>query len=306
MVWAVRDLTFQLTQGETIALVGETGSGKSTVALSLLGLRQPGEQIEAEAILFEGRELSRLNDTEWRTLRGGRISLIFQDSRGALNPVLTIGEHLIESIRAHRSLSRNSARQAAIRILAEVGMPEPELQLGRYSFELSGGMCQRLGIAIGIVNNPRLLIADEPTSALDPTIQAQILKLLRDMKHRYGLTLLLISHDLALVSESADRIMVMYDGRLVESGLRSEVLSQPAHPYTRALIQCQPGIHHHRDTRPLAEIPGNAPAVGQEVPGCAFFSRCSCAQNGCSDSLPRVGNLSGTHSVACFKAGAAD
>jgi oligopeptide/dipeptide ABC transporter ATP-binding protein len=305
MVWAVRDLSFQLTQGETTALVGETGSGKSTVALSLLGLRQPGEQVEVEAIIFEGQELSRLNDTEWRKLRGSRIAMVFQDSRGALNPVLTAGEHLIESIRAHRRISRSSARQAAIQLLTEVGLPEPGSQLGRYSFELSGGMCQRLGIAVGIANNPQLLIADEPTSALDPTIQAQILELLRDMKHRHGLTLLLISHDLALVSEFADRIMVMYNGRLVESGLRSEVFSGPAHPYTRALIKCQPGLHHHRDTHPLAEIPGSAPAPGQDAPGCVFYSRCSLAERACAASPPPVRNLSGTHSAACFKAGAA-
>jgi oligopeptide/dipeptide ABC transporter ATP-binding protein len=303
MVWAVRDLSFRLAQGETTALVGETASGKSSVALSLLGLRQPEAQVDAEAILFEGQELSRLNDTEWRKLRGSRIALVFQDSRGALNPVLTVGHHLIESIRAHRRISRSGARQAAIQLLAEVGMPEPESQLGRYSFEMSGGMCQRLGIAIGIANQPRLLIADEPTSALDPTIQAQILELLREMKHRYGLTLLIVSHDLALVSEFADRIMVMYSGRLVESGLRDEVFSRPAHPYTRALIRCQPGLHHHPDTHPLAEIPGSVPAPGRDTPGCVFYSRCSLADNGCAASQPQARNLSGTHSAACFKSG---
>ncbi len=301
-VWAVRDLSFRLAPGETTALVGETGSGKSSVALSLLGLHQPGEEFEADAIVFEGQDLGRLTEAEWRKLRGSRIALIFQDARGALNPVLTAGDQIIESIRTHRRISRDSARREAIRLLQEVQMPEPESQLGRYSSEMSGGMCQRLGIALAIANNPGLLIADEPTSALDPPIQAQILNLLQGMKRLHGLTLLLISHDLALVSVFADRVMVMYGGRLVESGLRSEVLMQPAHPYTRALIQCQPGLDHHRDVHLLKEIPGSIPAPGQDTPGCPFYPRCMLAENGCNAFMPPMKDLSGTHSAACFKA----
>ena len=227
--------------------------------------------------------------------------MVFQDARGALNPVLTVGSQLMEALRAHQSLSTRGARERAAALLTEAGIPDPRFYLRRYPFELSGGMCQRVAIAIAVCNRPSLLIADEPTSALDPSIQAQILELLGGMKHRYGLALLLISHDLALVSELSERVAVMYHGRLVESGRAQDVFRTPAHPYTKALIECQADLHHRWDRRPLAAIAGSPPAGGQELPGCSFAPRCPRADAACSRSVPSPVVLSGEHWAACIK-----
>jgi len=297
---AIRDISFQIAAGEILALVGETGCGKSTVALTLLGLLDRG-QTESGEILFEDRDLRKLGKREWRSIRGCAIGMVFQDARSALNPVLTIGDHLIESIRAHQRLSGKQARALAIDLLHDVGIPEPQFQMRRYPFELSGGMCQRVGIALGICNSPRLLIADEPTSALDPTIQVQIMQLLGEMKHRLGLSLLLISHDLALVSESADRIAVMYHGRLVEAGPGLRVLAHPAHPYTLALTESVPNLRHRCDSRPLAAIPGAAPAPGEEFSGCSFAPRCGLCEPRCTDAMPAPVAVSDGHWAACFR-----
>jgi peptide/nickel transport system ATP-binding protein len=297
---AVKDLSFQIAAGEILALVGETGCGKSTGALTLLGLLDTG-QIESGEILFEDRDLRKLGKRAWRNVRGCTIGMVFQDARSALNPVLTIGDHLVESIRAHQRLSGRQARALAIDLLHEVGIPEPQFQMHRYPFELSGGMCQRVGIALGICNKPRLLIADEPTSALDPTIQIQIMQLLGEMKHRLGLSLLLISHDLALVSEFADRVAVMYHGRLVESGPGLRVFSHPAHPYTRALTESVPDLRHRCDSRPLAAVPGAPPAPGEEFTGCSFALRCSLGESRCTDALPAPVLVSDGHWAACFR-----
>ncbi len=295
---AITDVSFDIPAGEALALVGETGCGKSTVALALLGLLGPG-RVESGEILFEGRNLREAAEGDWRAIRGGRIGMIFQDARGALNPVLTIGEHLVETIRAHQRLSRKRALALAADLLFEVGIPEPQFQLGRYPMELSGGMCQRVGIALGISNKPRLLIADEPTSSLDPTIQAQIMELLDAMKRRHGLSLLLISHDLALVAESAERVAVMYHGRLVEAGPGPGVMTHPAHPYTSALTSAVPDLSHNCASLPLAAVPGAPPAPGEELCGCPFAPRCPSREAQCSAAFPERVILEEEHWAAC-------
>lgn len=302
-VRAVADVSFQVAPGEVVALVGETGCGKSTVALSLLGLVDRRGRIEAGRILFRERDITTLPEKQWRAIRGREIGFVFQDTRGALNPVLTVGTHLIETLRAHRKMPKRRARIAAVRLLEEMGIPDPERSLDRYPLEFSGGMCQRIGIALAICNQPGLLIADEPTSALDPTLQGQVLNLLRAMKTRHDLALLLISHDLALVSDFADRVIVMYLGRLVEEGPAREIFSDPGHPYTRGLLQSQPGLNHHRDHSRLTPIPGMSPPPGQSPPGCAFAPRCPVAELRCAQGIPAPVRVSDGHWTACVRAG---
>jgi oligopeptide/dipeptide ABC transporter ATP-binding protein len=303
-IHAVRDLSLNVAPGEIVALAGETGCGKSTLALSLLGLLDRRVKLESGSILFEGRELTSLTEKQWRAIRGRRIGMVFQDARGALNPVLTIGDHVLETLRAHQALPRRQARAAVVRLLAEVGIPEPDKSAHSFPHELSGGMCQRVGIALAICNQPLLLIADEPTSALDPTLQGQILSLLQEMRQRQNLALLLISHDLALVSDVADRVAVMYLGRLVECGPAALVLSRPSHPYTRGLLRSQPSLDHHRERKPLEPIPGSPPPPGSTLQGCPFAPRCPVAEPVCAEAFPAPVEVAPGHYAACVKAGA--
>ena len=300
-IHAVRDFSLELAAGESCALVGETGSGKSTVALALVGLLGGNGRVPAGEIRFDGVSLSNADRETWKQVRGKKIGTIFQDSRGALNPVLTIGSQLIEAVRAHQRLDMKAARAAVGALLSEAGVPDPLFFMERYASELSGGMCQRVAIAIALCNRPKLLIADEPTSALDPSIQAQILQLLQETKHRRDLALLLISHDLALVSEGAERVAVMYCGRLVELGLASDVFRRPAHPYTSALIECQADLRHRWKDRPLAAIPGAPPPGGQEFAGCSFAPRCAFVEPACSLGVPPAAAVAGNHWAACIK-----
>jgi len=299
-VRAVRGISFQIHEGETVSLVGETGSGKSTVALALLGLLD--HQVQSGEILLKGRGIQSLTGREWRRIRSREIGIVFQDTRSSLNPVITVRDHLVETIRTHQNLPKKEARARALELTQQVGLPEGAEKL--YSFELSGGACQRAGIALALCNRPQLVIADEPTSAIDTAIQAQILNLLQRMKERCGLSLLLISHDLPLISQVSDRILVMYHGRVVESGLKEEVLVNPMHPYTRGLIECQPSLLHHRDSNPLAAIPGAIPGPGEEFAGCAFAPRCSRSEPRCTESSPAARALSRTHRVECIHADA--
>jgi oligopeptide/dipeptide ABC transporter ATP-binding protein len=298
---AVTDVSFEIARGETLALIGETGCGKSTITLALLGLLGSQGCIESGEIVFEGRPLRHLKEPEWRNIRGSKIGLVFQDSRSAFNPVLTVDRHMMETLRAHRRMPKREARDAALAVLAEVGIPDPAFFMGRYPSELSGGMCQRVAIALAICNRPQLLIADEPTSALDPSIQAQILDLLKDLKRRQGLALLLVSHDLAMVSEFADLVAVMYQGRLLECGHRQDILVRAAHPYTRALIRCLPDMKGRKDR--LATIPGAPMGAGRLLPGCGFAPRCNLAEAACSEGSPPTRTLSQTHWASCIKAG---
>ncbi len=300
-VRVVRDFSLELGAGESLALVGETGSGKSTVALALMGLLDGNAVVEGGEIRFEGKPLLSRGPRAWDPVRGRKIGMVFQDARGSLNPVMTVGSQLDEALRAYQRLRKRSARGLAEGLLTEAGVPEPSFYLRRYPGELSGGMCQRVAIALALCNQPRLLIADEPTSALDSGIQAQILGLLAQLRHRHGLALLLISHDLALVSQNSERIAVMYHGRIVESGPAAEVFQKPAHPYTSALIQCQAGLDHRWGSRPLDPIAGAPPAAGQEFPGCAFAPRCPNATPDCSTAAPPPIAVSESHWASCFR-----
>lgn len=301
-VRAVRDLSLRVCRGRTLALVGESGSGKSTTALALLGLLDAGARSEAGRILYDGREVTRLTERAWRRLRGREIGILFQDPRAALNPVLTVGAQLVEAIRAHQALSRQQARRQAVHALAAAGIAEAEFQMHRYPFELSTGMCQRVGIALAVCNRPRLLIADEPASALDPVVQARITELLGRLKKEYGLALLLISHDLQLVAGLADEIAVVYGGRIVERGRAAQILAAPAHPYTRGLLASRPDLNHHCELRPLPVIPGTPPPAGSETAGCSFAPRCGLAEPRCTQSIPPDAALEDGRSAACFRA----
>ncbi|NWG14368.1 MAG: ABC transporter ATP-binding protein [Acidobacteria bacterium] len=298
---ALRDVSLDIQPGEVLGVVGETGCGKSTLALSIPGLLDGG-WIETGVILFEGRDLVRISAEEWRRIRGRRIGLIFQNPRESLNPVLTIDSHFAESIRAHRKMTRGQARNLAVHLLEELGVPDPRLVLRRYSFELSGGTCQRIAIALAICNEPSLLIADEPTSALDPTIQSQIIGLLDTMRRRHQLSLLLISHDIPMITGIADRLAVMYAGRVVERGPAREVLTRPAHPYTRGLINCIPDIDCPPGSQLLNAIPGAPPGRFATGPGCAFAPRCHLAENPCTRGEPELVGVSHLHQAACIKA----
>jgi oligopeptide/dipeptide ABC transporter ATP-binding protein len=299
-VRAVRSVSLDVAAGEATALVGETGCGKSTLALAATGLLSRGAWIESGEVYLDGHPTAHLTEAEWSGIRGAVVGIVFQDARGTLNPVLTVGRHLIHALCAHRALARGDAARRAAEILAEVGVPNPEFFMDRYASELSGGLCQRVAIALAICNGPQLLVADEPTSAIDPTLQAQILQLLRDLQRRRSLAVLLISHDLALVSQYADRVAVMYHGRLVEYGTREEVLGGAAHPYTRALIESLPEMATTRGA--LQTIPGAPPPAGLELPGCAFMPRCSSAGPECVREVPSLRALSGERRAACLKA----
>jgi oligopeptide/dipeptide ABC transporter ATP-binding protein len=298
---AVEDVSFELAPGETLGLAGETGCGKSTIALSILGLLEGG-RIESGKILFEGQSLPDSAEGAWQKIRGRKIGFVFQDARSSLNPVLTVGQHFEETLRAHSRITRRQWRNHASQLLAEVGIPEPAFALKRYSHELSGGACQRVGIALAVCNHPRLLIADEPTSALDPTIQAQIITLLMQMKRHLGLALLFISHDLPLISSIAERVAVMYGARVVESGRVREVFSEPAHPYTHALLQCIPDLARTPGGQRLEPIPGSPPADLRLLHGCSFAPRCAIVEERCLSEIPGRMPVSETHWAACIKA----
>ena len=299
IIRAVRNVSFQISDGETVALVGETGSGKSTIALSILGLLGHPARINSGEILFEGCSTQSLSSREWKRIRSRKIGMAFQDARSALNPILSVKDHLIETLRSHQPLSKKEAREIAMELLREVGISEGQGR--RYPFELSGGECQRVGMALAICNHPRLFIADEPFSAVDVTLQAQMLDLIRHMKQRHNLALLLISHDLPLISQVADCICVLYHGRIIESGCSGEILASPAHPYTLGLIRSQPALKHHYETNPLAPIPGSMPAPGEDPQGCLFVPRCPEVLPECSEAVPGKRALSGTHWAACFR-----
>lgn len=298
IIRAVRNISLQISEGETVALVGETGSGKSTVALSILGLLDHQARVESGEILFEGRSTQSFDSREWKSIRSRKIGIAFQDARSALNPILSVRNHLMETLRSHQPLSKKEAHQITQELLKEVGIPEELEKL--YPLELSGGACQRIGIALAICNHPRLLIADEPVSAVDVTLQAQILDLLQQMKQIHNLALLLISHDLPMISQVANRIYVMYHGRIIESGPSGEVFASPAHPYTVGLIQSQPGLQHHHETNPLTAIPGSMPVPGEDSPGCMFAPRCCDAIPQCGEKIPDKRALSKTHWAACI------
>jgi peptide/nickel transport system ATP-binding protein len=298
---AVDGVSFTVGAGETLAIVGESGCGKSVTASSILRLvREPPGKI-AGAIRFDGTDLLKLDDRAMRDIRGNQISMIFQEPMTSLNPVLTVGRQICESLRLHQQLGQKRAERRAVEMLRLVGIAEPERRAREYPHQLSGGMRQRVMIAIALACNPKLLIADEPTTALDVTIQAQILDLMTDLKKRVGAAIILITHDLGVVAEIAERVLVMYAGRKVEEAPVRELFRSPRHPYTRGLLAALPRLGSSLNGKPgkLAEIPGVVPSLKQRIPGCVFASRCVLAQDICRTITPAIELKAPGHFAAC-------
>jgi len=287
--------------GEVLALVGESGCGKSMTALSILRLVPRPGRVEAGRVRFAGTALDSLPATAWRRVRGGEIAMIFQEPMTSLNPVQTAGAQVVEAMRLHQRVSRAEARRRAAALFERVRIPDPNARLDAYPHQLSGGMKQRVMIAMALASRPKLLIADEPTTALDVTIQAQILELLRELSRELGMAMLLITHDLGVVNELADRVAVMYAGRVVEEGPRAALLGAPRHPYTQGLLRAIPGrapAPGPQRTR-LAEIPGSVPAPGAWPPGCRFHTRCDRVLAVCRAVDPTATQSGVGHAVRC-------
>ena len=300
-VRAVDGVSFTIDSGETVALVGESGCGKSVTSMSILRLLPSPPADFAGKIRFDGRDLLTLPEPEMRALRGNDVSMIFQEPMTSLNPVLTIGWQIGESLRLHQGLSRREARLRAIEMLTLVGISDPERRVSEYPHQISGGMRQRVMIAMALACNPKLLIADEPTTALDVTIQAQILDLMRELQRRVGAAILLITHDLGVVAEMAERVIVMYAGRKVEEAPLARLFALPAHPYTRGLLGAVPRLGAGGRAR-LAEIPGQVPSLLQSIEGCAFASRCPLVGDPCRVITPMVREIAPGHFAACHYA----
>ena len=299
---AVRSVQFGLRRGEVLGLVGESGSGKSVSSLAIMRLLPP-QALVGGKVLFgvngnTSENLLQLDAEAMRRLRGSRISMIFQEPMTALNPVMRVGEQIAEAVRAHNTVSKRKSWDRAVEALKEVAIDDPARRARDYPHQLSGGMRQRVMIAMAIVNRPDLLIADEPTTALDVTIQAQILDLLADLRHRFGLTMLFISHDLAVVSKVADRVAVMYAGSLVELGGRDDIFRAPAHPYTRGLLDAVPTLATHRE-RPLQTIEGTVPPLHAVPDGCPFEPRCGFRVADCARELPPLVEVNPGHWARC-------
>jgi oligopeptide/dipeptide ABC transporter ATP-binding protein len=299
---AVRDLSFSIAPGEALGLVGESGSGKSVTSLAIMRLLVPEARTTGEVLLKSNRgavrDILKIPPREVHLIRGSRIAMIFQEPMTALNPVMRVGDQIAEAMLAHQKVSRRDAGKAAIQAMEDVAIPDPARRARDYPHQLSGGMRQRVMIAMALVNRPELVIADEPTTALDVTIQAQILELLARLRAKYGLTMLFISHDLAVVSEVADRVAVMYAGCLVELGDKREIFTRAAHPYTRGLLQAVPTLETRRD-QPLETIEGTVPGLHAMPPGCAFEPRCQWRQVECRAEMPPLVEVTPGHWARC-------
>jgi oligopeptide/dipeptide ABC transporter ATP-binding protein len=300
VVRAVDDVSLRIHAGETLGIVGESGSGKSTLALTILRILPPAARIVGGKMLFEGEDLIEKSDAEMRRIRGKRIAMILQDPMASLNPLFTIGDQVGEPIRVHEGASRATAWMRAKQLLKAVRIPSPETRVTQYPHEMSGGMRQRIVGAIGISCEPRLLIADEPTTSLDLTIQAQYLKLLRDLQQQHHLALIFITHNLGIVAKMCDQLAVMYAGRVVESGPVSQIFNSPRHPYTEALLNSIPRMtdNLHR----LTAIDGQPPDLAAMLPGCAFAPRCPRAFDQCREAEPPETRLTTARTARCWLA----
>jgi peptide/nickel transport system ATP-binding protein len=306
VVRAVEGLSFHIDAGETLGIVGESGCGKSVTSMSILRLiPEPPGKI-AGSIRFEGRDLLSISEQDMRAIRGNAISMIFQEPMTSLNPVLTVGKQIGETVRLHQGMNARDAEAKAVEMLTLVGIPAPTRRAREYPHQLSGGMRQRVMIAMALACNPRLLIADEPTTALDVTIQAQILDLMRDLKTRMGSAIMLITHDLGVVAEMAQRVVVMYAGRKVEEAPVNEIFARPMHPYTKGLLGAVPKLGSSLDEGgrgKLAEIAGVVPSLRKAIVGCAFAGRCPMVTDLCRSVAPAIQPKAASHSVACHYVG---
>ncbi|PRZ13918.1 oligopeptide transport system ATP-binding protein [Laceyella sediminis] len=299
-VKAVRGVDFHLNKGETIAIVGESGCGKSVTSQTIMRLiPNPPGVIKQGEIIFEGTDLTKASEKQMEKIRGSEISMIFQDPMTSLNPTLTIGTQIMEGLIKHQKLDKKTAREKAIEMLRLVGIPSPESRLDQYPHQFSGGMRQRAMIAIALACQPKVLIADEPTTALDVTIQAQIIDLMKALQEKTGTSIILITHDLGVVADIADRVVVMYAGKVVESGKLEEIFYQPKHPYTWGLLGSMPRLDLSRDQE-LLPIMGTPPNLLDPPQGCPFAARCQHAMSICTQEMPELDEVSSTHQVACW------
>ena len=298
IVKAVEDVSFDVDAGEILAIVGESGSGKSVTSLSVMGLLAEPGHVAGGSMEFEGKDLVTLSEREYRELRGNDMAMIFQEPMTSLNPVYRVGKQIVEAIRTHENVSKKEARERAIDMLRKVGIPSPEKRIDDYPHQMSGGMRQRVMIAMALSCNPKLLIADEPTTALDVTIQAQILDLLRRLRDDTGMAVLLITHDLGVVSETADRVVVMYCGQVVEEAEVRTLFDHPMHPYTLGLLKSIPRLEDD-DTKRLYMIKGMVPNPLEMPPGCHFSDRCDSCMDICREKIPDLVDVGG-HKVRCF------
>jgi peptide/nickel transport system ATP-binding protein len=300
-VRAVDDVSFELKSGETLGLVGESGCGKSVTALSIMRLLpRPTGVVSAGEILFEGRSLTALPLREMEKLRGNRIGMVFQEPMTALNPVHTIGRQLAEVLLLHKKISTDAALRQSIEILDRVGIPSPDVRMSEYPHQLSGGMRQRVVIAIALACKPALLIADEPTTALDVTIQAQILELIKELQREMGMSVILITHDLGVIAETCESVVVMYAGKVVEKGTIEDIFDRPSHPYTQGLLHSIPRLDHPRKVR-LNTIEGMVPGLHDLPVGCRFENRCRFRRPVCTSATPPIEQIGGEHEVSCYR-----
>ena len=300
---AVQDVSFTLGEREILSLVGESGSGKSLTSLAIMGLIDDPNAVLGGSIKLRGRELVGLPRRELRRIRGGDIAMIFQDPMSAMTPVYTIGWQIAEQVRAHSKLTARQAKARAVALLAEMGMPNPALQFDRYPHQLSGGMRQRAMIAMALSCDPKLLIADEPTTALDVTVQAQILRLVEQLRRNHGSSVIFITHDMGVVAEIADRVMVMYAGKLVERGPKPDLFAHPGHPYTIGLLDSIPPMTGDKPRR-LPAIPGSPPSIARRPQGCPFGPRCRNRHDACAVEPPLYRR--GRQQIACYLVPEAD
>jgi oligopeptide/dipeptide ABC transporter ATP-binding protein len=299
LVKSVDGLSFRIGRGETLALVGESGSGKSVTALAMLRLLPRSGRVSGGRITFDGKDLSLCSEPQMRRVRGTEIGIVFQEPMTSLNPVLTVGEQISERLRVHAGLHRRQALRRAVEMLERVRIPEPRRRAANYPHQMSGGMRQRVVIAMALACGPKLLIADEPTTALDVTIQAQILDLMRSLQAEFGMAILFITHDLGVVAEMADRVVVMYAGRAVEQATVRSIFAEPRMPYTRALLQSIPRIDRGSARQRLHAISGNVPNPSSSLPGCAFHPRCPQGQAPCVTAQPDFEECAADHFVRC-------